>query len=76
MNLSKLLKMVILLPDDVEWDVPLEHMNVKDAVFVPTLNITASRTLIKKIAKSLEYEVEVLMAVEDGYLGVMVWRIS
>ncbi len=68
--------MVILLPDDVEWDVPLEHMAVKDAVFVPTLNIQASRHTIKKAAKLLEIEIEVQMAVEDGYLGVMVWRIS
>lgn len=68
--------MVILLPDDVESEIPLEFMDVKDAVFIPTLNIQATRSIIRKAAKLLEIEVEMHMAVEDGYLGVMVWRIS
>lgn len=68
--------MVILLPDGVEREVPLEYMEVKDAVFVPTLKLTETKAVLRKVAKELEIQVEVGNAIEDGYLGVMVWRTS
>lgn len=68
--------MVIYLPDGVEWEVPLEYMAVKDAVFVPTLNAPVVKNMLRRIAKELEMEIDVQTAIEDGYLGVMVWRIA
>lgn len=66
--------MVILLPDGIEQEVPLEYMEVKDAVFVPALKLTETKAVLRKVAKELEIQVEVGNAIEDGYLGVMVWR--
>jgi len=66
--------MVILLPDGVEREVPLEFMDVKDAVFIPTLKLTETKAVLRKVAKIIEIEVEIKNTIEDGYLGVMVWR--
>lgn len=68
--------MVILLPDGVEMELPLEFMAVKDAVFVPTLKLGTTKAVIRGITNMLEYEVKMQTAIQDGYLGVMVWRIS
>ena len=67
--------MVLLLPDGVEMEVPIEFMVVKDSVFIPTLKPTEVRYIVKRIAKELEFTVEMRTTVEDGYLGLMVWRI-
>jgi hypothetical protein len=67
--------MVLHLPDGVEMDVPIEFMVVKDSVFIPTLMPTEAKYLIKRIAKELEYSIEIRNTVEDGYLGLMVWRV-
>jgi hypothetical protein len=68
--------MVILLPDGVEIDVPIEYMVVKDSVFIPTLKATELRVIIRRIAKELEFTVEMRNAIEDGYLGLMIWRVE
>lgn len=68
--------MVILLPDGIEIEVPLEHMAVKDAVFIPTLNAPATYVILRQIAKALEVQYEMRTTIEDGFLGVMVWRVS
>lgn len=66
--------MVILLPDGIEMEVPIEYMNVKDSVFIPALKTTELRHIIKRIAKELEISVVMQNAIEEGYLGLMVWR--
>lgn len=68
--------MYLQLPDGVEMDVPIEFMVVKDSVFIPTLMPTEVRYIVKRIAKELEYSVEMRNTVEDGYLGLMVWRVQ
>lgn len=68
--------MVVYLPDGVEWEVPLEHMAVKDAVFIPTLNAPATKILLYKVARMLEIKIEMQTTIEEGYLGVLVWRIA
>lgn len=68
--------MYLQLPDGVEIDVPIEFMVVKDSVFIPTLMPTEVRYIVKRIAKELEYSVEMRNTVEDGYLGLMVWRVK
>jgi len=67
--------MYLQLPDGVEMEVPIEFMVVKDSVFIPTLKPTEVRYIVKRIAKELEFTVEMRTTVEDGYLGLMVWRI-
>jgi len=67
--------MYLQLPDGVEIDVPIEFMVVKDSVFIPTLKPTEVRYIVKRVAKELEYSVEMRNTVEDGYLGLMVWRV-
>jgi hypothetical protein len=64
----------VKLPDGVWYEIPLEHMVVKDAVFVPTLQIKETRTLIHRLAKECEISVTTHQKIFDGYLGVMVWR--
>jgi len=68
--------MILQLPDGVEMEVPIEFMVVKDSVFIPTLKPTELRYLIKRVVKELEYTVEIRNTVEDGYLGLMVWRLQ
>jgi len=67
--------MILQLPDGVEMDVPIEFMVVKDSVFIPTLKPTELRYIINRVVKELEYTVEMRVTVEDGYLGLMVWRL-
>lgn len=67
--------MILQLPDGVEMDVPIEFMVAKDSVFIPTLKPTELRYIINRVVKELEYTVEMRVTVEDGYLGLMVWRL-
>jgi hypothetical protein len=67
--------MVLLLPDGVEMEVPIEHMVVKDSIFIPTLKPTELKHTLHHIAKKLEMQVDIRNVIEDGYLGLMVWRI-
>jgi len=68
--------MKLQLPDDVEIEVPMEHMVVKDSVFIPTLQVDATRTLVWEAAKIAEIGIKTKTAVVDGYLGLLIWRIS
>ena len=67
--------MVLLLPDGVEMEVPIEHMIVKDSIFIPTLKPVELKQLLQQIARKLEMRVDIRNVIEDGYLGLMVWRI-
>jgi hypothetical protein len=51
-------------------------MVVKDSVFIPTLKPVELRSMIRRIARELEFAVEMRNTVEDGYMGVMVWRVQ
>lgn len=66
--------MILNLPDDVAMDVPLEHMAVKDSVFVPTLKIEETRSLVQRTAREIEITIASKTAVVDGYLGLVFWR--
>jgi len=68
--------MNLSLPDGVEMDVPIEYLDVKDSVFIPTLKATESRLVVRRVAKEIEITVEMHNAIEDGYLGLMVWRVK
>lgn len=68
--------MQINLPDEVVVEIPLEHMEVKDSLFIPTLRIEDTRILVHRLACELEIKVTTKTAIVDGYLGLMVWRVS
>lgn len=60
--------------DGVSREIPLEHMDKKDAVFVPTLNNQTTRGVLRRITNELGYEVTMRSMIHEGFLGVMVWR--
>jgi len=62
--------------DGVTLDVPLEYLEIKDCVFVPTLKIDATRDQIYRLADVLEIKVSTRVSIEDGYMGIMVWRVG
>ena len=62
--------------DGVSIDIPLEYLEVKDCVFVPTLKVEATRLLVRQLADKLEIKVAVRTAIEEGYLGLLIWRIE
>jgi len=66
--------MILPLPDGIEMEVPIEYLDVKDGLFVPTLKTSETKSLLKRVARSIQIEIEAKNAIEDGYLGVMVWR--
>jgi hypothetical protein len=67
--------MIILLPDGIEMEVPIEYLDVKDGLFVPTLKMPETKVILKRIARGIQIDIEVKNAIEDGYLGVMAWRV-
>jgi hypothetical protein len=66
---------VLSLPDGVEIEIPIEYLEVNDGLFVPALNLPATRTVLNRIARKLEMQVKIINTIEDGYLGLMVWRV-
>jgi len=67
---------LLKLPDGVGIELPLEAMVIKDCVFIPTLKTEEARESIYQLAAKLEMRVQVKTVVEEGYLGVMVWRVG
>ena len=62
--------------DGGEFDLPLEYLEIKDCVFVPTLKVEATRELVRRLADKLEIKVAVRTAIEEGYLGLLIWRVE
>ncbi len=67
---------LLKLPDGGSIDLPLEAMVIKDCVFIPTLKIEEASEVIYRLAAKLEMKVQLKTMVEEGYLGVMVWRVG
>ena len=68
--------MLIRLPDDVDIEVPIEVMTIKDSIFVPTLKPVETRALLRAIAKDINIKLAFATLVVDGYLGVQFWRVD
>lgn len=66
--------MNLRMPDDLNRDVPIEHMGIKDCLFVPTLKPDETKTLLRKVASQLEMRISVRTAIVDGYYGVLFQR--
>jgi hypothetical protein len=67
---------LLKLPDGGSIDFPLEAMVIKDCVFIPTLKTEEASEVIYRIAAKLEMKVQLKTMIEEGYLGVMVWRVG
>lgn len=67
---------LLKLPDGGSIDIPLEAMVIKDCVFIPTLKTEEAREDIHRLATKLKMKVQIKAVVEEGYLGVMVWRVG
>ena len=68
--------MLIELPDNVTIDLPIEFMDVKDSLFVPTLKDKSAKGRLQSAARKLGFEIRCEKAIHDGYLGVMLWRVK
>jgi len=62
------------LPDGGEMDLPMEYMEVKDCLFVPTIHPDDVQVKLYKIAQQLEFTITTRTVIYDGYLGVRFWR--
>lgn len=67
---------LLRLPDGGEIDLPLEYMLIKDCVFVPCLNTDATRDQVLLLANKLQIKLKIKAAVNEGYLGILVWRVG
>lgn len=68
--------MRIKLPNEGELDLPIESMVVKDSIFIPTLNPTEAGNVVREAGKSLGYTITVRKTVNEGYYGIMFWRVA
>lgn len=66
--------MLLQTPDQTLIDVPLEHMVVKDAVFIPTLHPVEFGVVVRRAAREIGFRVTTQQKIHDGYFGLMIWR--
>jgi len=67
--------MIVDLIDGGEIDVPIEFMDVKDSLFIPTLKLEKTKKMIIKLADEVGFAVLCKQSIVDGYLGVLFWRV-
>ena len=65
-----------LNPDGVHIVVIWDSMGINDSVFILCINTVEATKQIKRIFISKGWESEIRTVVEDGKLGVRVWRMS
>jgi hypothetical protein len=65
-----------LNPDGIRIRVNWEHMLISYSVFILCINTRAAVKQIKDIAKRMNWSVETRVVIEEGRLGVRVWRVS
>ena len=70
------LKTYDLNPDGVHIVVDWDKMEVNASVFILCINTVEATKQIKRIFISKGWESEIRTVVEDGKLGVRVWRMS
>ncbi|NBS68427.1 hypothetical protein EBT31_05870 [bacterium] len=57
------------------WIFPFEGMSVGDSFFIPTLQTANMLYVVDTRAKVAGLRVKAFAVIENGYLGVRVWRI-
>ena len=70
------LKTYDLNPDGVHIVVNWDSMGINASVFILCINTVEATKQIKRIFISKRWESEIRTVVEDGKLGVRVWRMS
>jgi|TARA_R100000084_G_C4631685_1_gene138711 hypothetical protein len=70
------LKTYDLNPDGVHIVVNWDNMGINASVFILCINTVEATKQIKRIFISKGWESEIRTVVEDGKLGVRVWRMS
>ena len=59
-----------------EWIFPYANMQVGDSFFMPTVRTAYAHYIIDVTSKRVDIRVKVQTVVEDGVLGVRVWRVG
>jgi len=62
-------------PDGVEIKIPYDKWEVGMSVFVPAINLHRLKIQVKRVARKKGWRVESKGRVEDGKLGLRIWRI-
>ena len=65
-----------LNPDGIHIKINWEHMKINYSVFILCINTQATIEQLKTIAKRKKWKVDTRVVIEDGKLGVRMWRIS
>lgn len=68
--------MLFELPDGGSMDLPMEYMDVKDSLFIPTLKADEAQAKLYLIADKLEFKIVTRTCIVDGFLGVQLWRVQ
>jgi hypothetical protein len=61
-------------PDGVSITIPWDKFEVGDSVFVPCLNTTRCIWQAREQTQKRDFTISTRICVEDGYLGVRIWR--
>jgi hypothetical protein len=61
-------------PDGIRIVVNWEGMSVGASVFVPCINTHKAKEQVNKISKVRRWQVTIKIAIENGKLGIRIWR--
>ena len=64
-----------LSPDGVQVIVRWDRMSVGTSIFVPCINTPEAVRQAKKITGGKGWRIETRVRIEDGRLGVRIWRV-
>ncbi len=67
--------LTLLNPDGVNIAIEWDKFVVNSSVFVPCINTIKATHQMRKIAKTRNIDVKVSVLVENGKLGLRIWRI-
>jgi len=59
-----------------EWILPYQYMKVGESFFIPTMRPAYGHYIIDVTSKRVKVPVKAYTCVEDGILGIRVWRIG
>jgi len=63
-----------LHPDGVRIVVNWESMRIGASVFIPCLNTHKAKEQVNKLSKAKSWQVTTKIAIENGRLGIRIWR--
>jgi|DEB0MinimDraft_10_1074344.scaffolds.fasta_scaffold37626_3 hypothetical protein len=63
-----------LFPDGLPIDVAWDTWRVGQSIFVPCLNTKKAVVQARAVARRKQYTLESQVRIENGYLGVRIWR--